>query len=69
MLTLSDAAMGRLRHKHQVLAEVIDSDRAVEAMRRTNVIDLGIVLTRRERVRAAGRCYGHQLRGDGDRHA
>ena len=68
-MILSDAAMGRLRDKHQVLAEVIESDRAVDAMRRTNVIDLAVVLLRRERVRAAERSYGHQLRGDGNRHA
>ena len=68
-MTLSTADEARLREKHPVLAEVIDSDRAIEAMRRTNVIDFDALKLRRDRVRAAGRCYGHQLRGDGDRHA
>ena len=48
---------------------MVDSDRALDAMRHTNVVDLAAVTLRRERVRAADRNYGHQLRGNGDGHA
>lgn len=69
MLQLSDIALGRLREKHQVLAEVIDSDREVAAQRSFGIIDLDAVRLRRERVRAAEARWGHQFKGSGDRHA
>lgn len=63
-MRLSEPAYARLRERQPELADVVDSDRAMDAMRATNVIDLGTVTLRRDRVRAAGARWGHPLRGD-----
>ena len=67
--TLSDAGLAALREKHPALAEVVDSDRALTEMRRTNVIDLSSIRLRRDRVALAAATWGHQLRGQGPRRA
>ena len=62
---LTSSQYDRLRERQPELADVVDSDRALAGMRRTNVVDLSTVRLRRERVRAAAARWGHQLRGDG----
>lgn len=66
-MSLSDAALERLRDRQPVLADVVDVDRRLAAQRRAGVISLELVQLRRDCVRAAEATWGHQLRGNGDR--
>lgn len=65
---IEPAAEARLRERQPVLADVIDSDRAIAAMVHAGVVDIEALRLRRERRRAAERSWGFQIRGDGDRH-